>query len=248
MKKIYFAVAAMAMLMIAGCEKQNGTIDNASGIDEFNISLKGFTGASGAKTYWDDYGLWWDSVGTDMIIINGKVFEIKKENGTWKAKGLNGGVDAEEGNYYVAYPYSPTSANYNSNTHLYGPITFVDDENPPEKDVIPMAAVSNTNNLTLIPCCAVIKGAYSVEFYSDREGQEAGTCSGEIYTIAYIDMSNAKLVEGTADHNTLTDGDGDGYIIIPLAGESVTAFLNVDGNMTSHAVTLQKGHVYVIGN
>ena len=241
MKKIYFVIAAVAMMM-AGCEKQAENENTVNSMNSFDLNVQGFSDASGAKTHWSDAGLWWNEDGSDYLVINGVSFQVKKEGDKWKAISTVG-VGPDNGNFYVAYPYN--GSNYDQNNHTYGPVEFDDGTK------IPLAAVTTSNSITLYPCCAVIKGAYSVGFYSDSERNPG--CSGEIYTDAYINTSNATLVGGTPMDmenwdNTLTDEDGDGYIIIPLSGNSVTAFLDVDGNMTSHAVTLQKGHIYVIGN
>ena len=243
MKKIYFVIAAAAMMM-AGCEKQAENEKVVDGINSFELNIQGFSDASGAKTRWDDAGLWWDENGNDFLVINGESFQVIKDGNTWKAISVSGnGVDHDNGSYYVAYP-STDGASYEKESHTYGPVLF-------DGTTIPLAAVTTSNSITLYPCCAVIKGAYSVGFYSDSEGNPG--CSGEIYTEAYINTSNATLVDGTHMDmenwdNTLTDDDGDGYIIIPLAGNSVTAFLDVDGTMTTRPVELQKGHIYVIGN
>ena len=236
-------------MMMAGCEKQADNETSVTKMNSFDLEIQGFNGSSDAKTHWYNDVFWWDN--EDKVVINGAVFSVVKEDTVWKAKTNIQGVEAIGGYYYLAYPYDENErARFNN--LKYGPITL-------DGTIIPLAAKTDSNKMTLTPCCAVIKGASSVGFYSDREGNEPG-CSGKVYTSdnVYINTSNATLEDGTPmdmenGENELWE-NGDGYIIIYLAGESVTAYLKVTDNvnyeerMTKEPVTLQKGRIYVIGN
>ena len=239
MKKIYFVIAAVAMMM-AGCEKQAENENTVNSMNSFDLNVQGFSDASGAKTHWSDAGLWWNEDGSDYLVINGVSFQVKKEGDKWKAISTVG-VGPDNGNFYVAYPYN--GSNYDQNNHTYGPVEFDDGTK------IPLAAVTTSNSITLYPCCAVIKGASSVSFFGS-DGNP-GTVYGKVYYQADINIDNATLENGIAlDEATgsydLYD-DGNGYIIIPIEGDYVEAVLEVDGNRTSDAVTLRKGRIYVIG-
>lgn len=227
-----FAMACIVLLMV-GCEKQKDTFDS------FTLNMKGFADASGAKTHWDNNVFWWDS--GDQVIINGSVFNVVKDGTKWKATAVDQGATATDGYFYLAYPFVDDGiAEYHPEDKTYGTITF-------DGSVIPLAAKSNNNSMTLTPCCAVIKLDTSVNISFP---------TSTITSKAYINIVNEQLSNSQQFLNRIlaakymTRSDGKFYYAVPIIGESVTCSKITFGTgrtaIQTNAVTLEKGKLYVV--
>ena len=234
--------AAVAALLLAACDKEQ------QGYDSFILDIAGFSGADGSKAYWDDSGFWWENTETagvgDAVRINGDVHNIYRDGSQWKTHAENGeATNPVDGNYYIAYAGTKTTLEdfvWDSDSKLYGPVEF-------DGTIVPLARSGSGNRMTLDPCCAVIKGANHVDFFTNNpdEDDSKGVISGIVYSSGYISPSNSIVVNGVAlDYENGIDGDGE-YIVIPLGNEPVTAYLQFDFERnTSKAVTLKKGYFY----
>lgn len=251
MKKIYIAMAAA--LMLAACGKENDGVAE-QGYDSFVISVADLGGAGNAKAHWGSAnanGFYWDN--GDGVLINGiehTVNSTVNSSGdvTWTTTGTR--VDPiDNGFFYVAsYNGGVRTDRAINGGRSYGPVNF--------DGGIPLACKGKTNKLTLYPCCAVLKVGSSyggVTFYdgNPEEGASCGTVSGKVLAKGIIDINNVCLSGGEEiDYNepfTMGNENGEGYIVVPMEGKSVTAWLSFDGWYNSAtAVTLEQGYIYVI--
>lgn len=249
MKKIYIAMAAA--LMLAACGKENGGVAE-QGYDSFVISVADLGGAGNAKAHWGSAnanGFYWDD--GDGVLINGKEHTVHgSNNGTWTTTGDR--VDPiDNGFFYVAsYNGSANIGNAVNGGRAYAVESF--------DGGIPLACKGKTNKLTLYPCCAVLKVDFNyggVTFYDGNpdEGASYGTVSGKVLANGNIDINNVCLSGGEEiDYSvelpvTMWNENGEGYIVVPMEGKSVTAWLSFDGWYNSAtAVTLEQGYIYVI--
>lgn len=237
MKKIYFVIAAVAMMM-AGCEKQADNDKVVNGINSFELNIQGFGNPSGAKTRWDDAGLWWEE--GDELVINDVIYSVgRRDDGTWIATTESTtGAEAVGSLYYVAYPSTGVVTGSVSTAHTYGPIDF-------DGTTIPMAAVTSTNSITLYPCCAVLKMATGVY----GESISFTDVDGKICSSGTIDIESKTIISGTSiEDNALspvTVGDYD-YYIVPMEGESVTCTIVTDWGLSAENKELRKGVIYKI--
>ena len=211
MKKIYFVIAAVAMMM-AGCEKQAENEKVVDGINSFELNIQGFSDANNVS------------------------FRVIKDGDTWKAISTDG-VGPDNGNFYVAYPYTD-GAGYSN--HIYGPITF-------SNTTVPLASVSNTNSLTLYPCCAVIKLNASKKIsFTITEGQ--------IATGGYIDTQSKTIINPTGTTTSIAlksymqEADGYYYYVVPIVGERLVCSKIKFGttSTTAASITLEKGKIYKV--
>ncbi len=247
MKKIYIAMAAA--LMLAACGKENGDVAE-QGYDSFVISVADLGGAGNAKAHWGSAnanGFYWDN--EDKVLINGIEHTVHDNgNGTWTTTGTR--VDPiDDGFFYVAsYNGRVDDGNPINGGRSFGPVVF--------NGGIPLACKGKTNKLTLYPCCAVLKVGSSyggVTFYdgNPEEGASYGTVSGKVLANGYIDINNVCLSGGDeieySEPFTMGNENGEGYIVVPMEGKSVTAWLSFDGwHNSATAVTLEQGYIYVI--
>lgn len=249
--KIYIAMMAVAALAFAACDKP------AEGYDSFILDIAGFNGADGSKAYWDASGFWWenntDPDGGDAVLINGDVHNIYRDGSQWKTH-AEAPTNPIDGNYYIAYAGNGDNTRgmvWNSDSKLYGPVTF-------DGSIVPLAICGNSNRMTLWPCCAVIRtpagGLWSPIVFMDDESNP-GTVSGRILSSGYINPATSSLVfdeemdysEGIRVPISGNDGVYD-YYVIPMEGNSVTAFLTINDEPTSHEVTIRKGVLYTYGD
>ncbi len=240
-------------MMMVGCEKQADNETGTTKIKSFDLEIQGFNGASDAKTHWYNDVFWWDD--GDNVVINGYVFKVvEKVGGGWKAtidETETQGFGSIDNFYYLAYPYDGSSARFNRESKTYGPIIF-------DGSVVPLAAITDSNKMTLTPCCAVLKGVSgNVYFYNGdpNAGGEPGCVDGHVLKKGMINISSKTLQadldvhpEYELDYENEQLSNNNGYIIVPMLGESVTAWLYFEDEdlWTSHEVTLEKGRIYVI--
>ena len=230
MKHRIFTIA-VAALLLGGCTKQEQAFSS------FNVDVAPFR--SEVKTHWDAAGLWWDEY--DELMVNGNVHTLSKNtDGTWKTTGEE--TQAIGGLFYVAYP----DGAWDAGSKTVSGLTF-------DGSVVPLAAASSSNNITLTPCCAVVrvKGECGdLEFYTEDE--EAGTVSGAIYESGAIDVARQAII---GDEEISYDGlfpelmdDDYTYFILPMGGADVKAVLSFEYGTytTSSAVTLKKGYIYTV--
>lgn len=225
-------------MMMAGCEKQAENENTVNSMNSFDLNIQGFSDASGAKTHWSDAGLWWNEDGSDYLVINGVSFQVKKDVDGWKAISTDG-VGPDNGNFYVAYPYND-GARYSN--HIYGPITF-------SKTTVPLASVSNTNSLTLYPCCAVIK-------LNESKKISFTITEGQIATGGYIDTQSKTIINPTGTTNSIAlksymqEADGYYYYVVPIVGERLVCSQIKFGttSTTAASITLEKGKIYKVNN
>ena len=223
-------------MMMAGCEKQAENENTVNNMNSFDLNIQGFSDASGAKTHWDDAGLWWDEEGSDYLVINGVSFQVKKDGDKWKAISTDG-VGPDDNKFYVAYPYNGSSV-YDRDNHTYGPVEF-------DGETIPLAAVTTSNSITLWPCCAVIK-VKNCE-WADISFDDIR--SGAAYSVGTIDISTHSIIDGDEETyfgSGITDDNNNAYIAIPLGPDGIEATFTICGNSTQEPHKLVNGGLYVV--
>lgn len=260
MKKSLSCILALlaGSFLFGACDKHDSASDPApNSYSEFFINPPSFNTPSGTKVYWDDDGLWWSPSG-DLVLINGTQFEIIKGNGNqWKTQSTATGVERSDvgpidGVFYCCYigqdPQTPSLEKENGR-YLYRGVNF--------DTIVPLVGASEDNNVTLKPCCAVLKIINLDRNISNIEIPVA--LADKFPYSGDIDPVNALVANPGNKKNQFSNIapiNSTSYVILPMVCDSITTtgqlkFKYKEGGTTitkktRSAVTIKKGYVYVI--
>lgn len=222
MKRILFSIVVIfATLLIVSCVKDD-EVEVADEPQVFNLDIAGMSDAQGSKLGWDSEGfLWWSESG-DYVNINGCAFQVKYDNG-WKAVAVDSTMlPTKDNNYYnICYMGSSTgNASWNSGDQLFDGVDF--------SGIVPLVGRGTTNNLTLYPCCAVLKcdmgsnTLVTVSFnYNDDDTTKWFSLKGSL-------NPQSRLVESTGEalrsigSDALTKENGSYFLVLPMTAENIT--------------------------
>lgn len=254
MKKnlLYILAVLVGSLFFGACDKHDSASDPApDSYSEFIFKSPSFNSPSGAKVYWDDDGLWWNTSG-DLVLINGIQLEIYKVAGdtVWKTRGGSAPVAHLNHNYYCCYiGQAPQSPRWDVENKIYHNVDLT--------NIVPMVGVSKGNLMTLKPCCAVLK-----IINLDRNITNITipvTTTDKFPYSGDIDPVNALVANPGNRKNQFSDIapiNSTAYVILPMVRNSITTtnklvFKYKEGGTTitkktRSAVTINKGYVYVI--
>lgn len=258
MKRILFSIVVIfSTLLIVSCVKDD-EVEVADEPQVFNLDIAGMSDAQGSKLVWDSAGyLWWSESG-DYVNINGCAFQVKYDNG-WKAVAVDSTMlPTKDNNYYnICYMGSSTgNASWNSGDQLFDGVNF--------SGIVPLVGRGTTNNLTLYPCCAVLKCKMgsntlaTVSFtYADDETNKfskKGKLNPETHLVESSTQNLTSISTGTLRHS-----DGSYFLVLPMTAESLTlkkiSFkykVNGVGSFVfketgeGKTITIRKGVVYTI--
>lgn len=264
--RLLYILAFSALSLVACTSKE----EVPKAYDEFIINDIKFA-SNGSKTYWTSEGhFYWDG-GDPGLYVNGVPFALRDDAGCWYASRADGDGDvkAVDGYFYSAY------YGYGSNNVT---LKFLEDqcvyipEYDPDADwengvasYVPLAARVSDNNVTLTPCCAILKlhipsdGALTI--YNTDGGSE-----GTFVRHGNIDPTIARFVDVDAYMETgwiplvrprNSEGDVSSeivYVVLPMEHDEETIGsmeINFDdGRPTvrtmAPSITIRKGYVYNI--
>lgn len=258
MKKSLSCILALlaGSFLFGACDKHDSASDPApNSYSEFFINPPSFNTPSGSKVYWDDDGLWWSPSG-DLVLINGKQYEITKGTDPntgatqWKTTGGQQ-TSRVDGNFYCCYIGQAIQApTWDDTNKIYHNVDLT--------NIVPLVGESRDNKMTLKPCCAVLKiinldrTITSITF--PLSSSEKFPFKGD------LDPVNDLIVNPASQKNVFSsiapDANGTAYVIMPMAVNSCTttnkvSFKYKEGGTTitkttRSAVTINKGYVYVI--
>ncbi len=261
---LYFLAALP--LLLTSCVKEPAAVRS---YNQFVVNPPQFTSPDGSKLGWASYGLIWEQ--GDVLVINDVAFRIYYDNseGKWYTESLEGtGVPAKIYNggpegFSVVYTGTERNSVYiDESTGYYGDVEAPCDG---EGSFYPLAGHLTTNNITLTPCCCVIRVASSSDYNmwvyvddADNHLVEGGA----------IDPVNACFVEdkstvvgddwGYFDRLATIDPSGNvgyDYFVLPMTGSTIhlssIQFLTDDGFYNTEVgnpdgITLRKGVVYTL--
>lgn len=259
---LYFLAALP--LLLTSCVKEPAAVRS---YNQFVVNPPQFTSPDGSKLGWASYGLIWEP--GDILVINDVAFKIYYNNseGKWYTESLEGtGVPrmiyngGPEG-FSVVY----TGADRNGivideSTGYYGYIAA-----PFDGTFYPMAGHLTTNNITLTPCCCVIRVTSSLDYTMMVNVDDA---DNHLVEGGVIDPVKACFVEAESDVNdgflggidryATIDPSGNvgyDYFVLPMTGSTIhlssIQFLTDDGFYNTEVgnpdgITLRKGVVYTL--
>lgn len=256
MKRILFSIVVIfSTLLIVSCVKDD-EVEVADEPQVFNLDIARMSDAQGSKLGWDSEGfLWWSESG-DYVSINGTPFEVIYDDG-WKAVGS--GAEKDHENYNICYMGSSTNnGNWSTDNQLFTGVSF--------SGIVPLVGRGTSNNLTLTPCCAVLKcdmgsnTLVTVSFnYNDDDTTKWFSLKGSL-------NPQSRLVESTGEalrsigSDALTKENGSYFLVLPMTAENITLsditfIYKVPGgrrNSTKTAgvgdatITITRGVVYTI--
>ena len=258
MKKIYAFAVAFACLALAACTPDMKSLSSFDlndvnfNDDESKMHLS-YTSALSALSY--------DS-GVDHIKVNGEDFTIYQRGSSTSSWTAEGGTAVEAEHFYSAYS-DGTIANWDEANHTYTfGLTYG------TTNGIILAGNTDSKNLTLTPCCAILRVPLGATGYTVKVGFEgnkvpkggivnAETCRILATSPDYL-TGVSDLGGGSYGGQFLTmrmDDDENYYIGIPVIGNSVTTYLYLEwtrGGSTTRfrtqgQVTLERGKVYTVG-
>jgi len=235
--------------------------------NQFVVNPPQFTSPDGSKLGWASYGLIWEP--GDILLINDVAFKIYYNNdkGKWYTESQDGtGVDAKSYNggpmgFSVVYTGSERNSVYiDESTGYYGDIAA-----PCDGTFYPLAGHLTTNNITLTPCCCVIRVASALDYTMVVDVDDA---DNHLVTSGAIDPVNACFVEaesnvndgmlagfpGSATYDAYNNLGYD-YFVLPMTGSTIhlssIQFSTDDGIYDTgvgnpDGITLRKGVVYTL--
>lgn len=218
MKRILFSIVVIfATLLIVSCVKDD-EVEVADEPQVFNLDIAGMSDAQGSKLGWDSEGyLWWSDSG-DYVNINGCVFQVKYDNG-WKAVGS--GAERDNGTFNICYMGSSTdNGNWNTANQLFANVKF--------SGIVPLVGRGTSNNLTLTPCCAVLKcdmgsnTLVTVSFnYKDNDTTKWFSLKGSLNPQSGLVESTGEALRSIGS-NALTKENGSYFLVLPMTAENIT--------------------------
>ena len=250
MKIRILSIFIFAASLFSACTREE---TRPTAYSEFIINPPQFS-SIGAKSYWTTgHNFYWNETG-DCLFINGNRFQIKKEGGIWRSYKETGDVGTSTENindkFYIAYVGSGpewTELDFDYSSGNYKVNCDEDDDNVCQ---VPLAAVVNTNFVTLNPCCAVlIVATANDEGYMEIEGGDdkfakAGTINTELAVFEdvteWMDLSYIEIPTGQT------------VIVLPMvSNEEVVDKINfhlgsVELSTTADQIRIKKGCVYYI--
>lgn len=268
MKK-HFAIVAfftLAATVLVSCEKQQEAEKEKKAYDSFVI--KGIEVNTGSKLHWETDGvanfLFWDAEGDDNLQINGVEFYIVGPDtddgaGDWRTMSTSGGVGPIDDKYfYICYKGNagevPLDLEFlEGNRYGFG---------GDATQTIPLVSVTEDNNITLRPACAllrVIASSYVDVIMGIKD--ETGMYNGSDFVWGgIVDPSTALFISSDAPieaydvispSGALSDPASGVYtFILPMAEESVTVegfVFYLDGEdipTTPESIKIERGHLY----
>lgn len=269
MKK-HFAIVAfftLAATVLVSCEKQQEAEKEKKAYDSFVI--KGIEMNTGSKLHWETDGvanfLFWDTEGEDYLQINGADFYIvgpdtEEGDGDWRTMSLSGeGVEPIDDKYfYICYKgiagEVPLEFSEGDNQYGFG--------GGDATQIIPLVSVTEDNNITLRPACALLRVIASSDVEVRMEiKEEAGMYNGvDFVRGGIVDPSMALFIssddpigvyEEILPSGALSDPASGVYtFILPMAEESVTVdgfvfFLGDEDIPTKpESIKIERGHLY----
>lgn len=256
MKKSFLNILIFFIaVLFLSCERE---VENNSA-SVFTLTPPSFNNPNGAKTYWTDDGLWWDSLGSDYICVNNYVnlIQIKRVGNEWKA--ITSGdpvLSAADGDFYVCYVGGDdaTRPDFDYVAKTFKNVNL-------SSGIIPLVGHSGKPYITLKPCCAVLRfinvpDGYSVQaiFPDDNVFPKKGDIS--VIDECIVESTGPEYftnVELTASPSN----NGVATIVLPMKGQSYTSNNSVTfkatksrspsiDKQTRESITIQRGCVYVI--
>lgn len=255
--------AALPLLMTS-CVKEPEAVPSYS---QFIVNPPQFTTPGGSKLGWASYGLVWET--GDYLLINGKPFEIfyNTTESKWFSRSLDGNRvnrasynGGPEGFSVVYAGQSYRNIEFNTTTGYYDNV-----EAPSDGTFYPLAGHLVNNNITLTPCCCVIRVVSSSDYTMSINVIDPDNF---LVSKGTIDPVNACFVEASSD----TDNDiliwveapatidpygnvGSAYYVLPMTDTYIQVgsiqFYTDDGNFATDnanpdGLILYKGMVYTI--
>lgn len=257
MKRIHFSIVVIfATLLIVSCVKDD-EVEVADEPQVFNLDIAGMSDAQGSKLVWDSAGyLWWSESG-DYVNINGAFFQVIYDGG-WKAVGS--GAEKDHENYNICYMGSSTNnGNWSTDNQLFTGVSF--------SGIVPLVGRGTSNNLTLRPCCAVLKCTLpakkvlsQIEFtYADTNNKFSAGGSLNPDT-KLVENSTGELL--LSEESCFTREEGNNYyVVLPMTNGTCTLTkiifhhktIKSDGTLyrertveTSKTITITRGVFYTI--
>lgn len=269
MKK-HFAIVAfftLAATVLVSCEKQQEAEKEKKAYDSFVI--KGIEVNTGSKLHWETDGvanfLFWDTEGDDNLQINGADFYIvgpdtEEGDGAWRTMSTSGeGVGPIDDKYfYICYKGNTGEVSLDSLEFLEGnQYDFGGDAT----QTIPLVSVTEDNNITLRPACALLRVIASSDVEVKMEIKDTGMYNGADFVRGgIVDPSTALFIpsdapigayEEISPSGALSDPASGVYtFILPMAEESVTVegfvfFLGDEDIPTKpESIKIERGHLY----
>lgn len=232
--------------------------------DEFVINETVFV-SNGMKTSWDEGNFFW-SPEDDGLFVNGVSYQLKDSSGCYYAKAASPTPNVN-GRYYMAY-YGFGSAHesliFNENNGcvyetLFDPDSDWDDGNGGGVcNYVPLAACVTNNNVTLTPCCAVLRiksaspGTLSIyNAVGETEGPFVMKGNIDPVTARFVNVEN--YLETSLISFSPIGGTNMSYVVLPMehdqetiAGMSFSFGGAEDRGTTAPSITIRKGYVYDI--
>ena len=270
--KTHFAIVAfftLAATVLVSCEKQQEAEKEKKAYDSFVI--KGIEVNTGSKLHWETDGvanfLFWDAEGDDNLQINGVDFYIVGPDtddgaGDWRTMSTSGeGVGPIDDKYfYICYKGNagevPLDLEFYEGDNQYG---F---GNGDATQTIPLVSVTEDNNITLRPACALLRviASSDVEVRMEIKDETGMYNWSDFVRGGIVDPSTALFISSDAPigaydeilpSGALSDPASGVYtFILPMAEESVTVdgfvfFLGDEDIPTKpESIKIERGHLY----
>lgn len=257
MKKLrFFFVLGVLVLMMTGCKKDSGILT----FNRFVINPPTFTpGDANAKSYVSFTSalsriLYQEN---DVVYVNGEPFTLTYNGDHWEAIGTSS-VSGE-----VFYCLHANGTVTGTGDPSYN-VSFT--SNLPTTSGIVLAGSTTTNVMTFTPAVAVL--VFKPENMADYTGVKVGfdgskipqtfainASTGAFSTSSYIPKAASEYSNSSMLTMKKDPGNSYFYVAIPIEGVSVSTKLYVlysksdattEQRITTGAVTLAKGHVYVM--
>lgn len=265
--------AVVATVGIWSCEKsenENVKPDGGHSGEEYVappvFNIKDIALASGSKVYANQNGVWWQD--GDGLVVNGHLYEIKRESGEWKAviqdnggQVYPGAPDGRSFNFlYVGSVGNATWPTYIDETGDYEHVSFANPADENGSCLFALTSRTDNNDVTLWPCCAVL--LYDYDFADDESAWVEVEYADD--TENYLVEAGTEVTVNCGDHRIEPSGNTsdvatfygktkENYIVLPMEGDEVklkklTLYTSnaTDGKPSRENLTivLKKGVVY----
>lgn len=259
MKIRLLCVLALSALSLAACTSKE---DQPVAYKEFRINNIKFT-SNGAKTAWSSEGhFFWRN--SDGLYVNGVRYVMDNSTGDcWYAVRADGGDPVKKVNnkFYLAYygyGSNDVSLKFIENQGVYYPEYEEEDWYNGVSSYVPLAACVSDNNVTLTPCCAILRVQVATSGYLDIFNAD-GDQMGPFVMHGSIDPVTARFVDiNSYLYASLPFAPGEGnntcYFVLPMENDEETiagmVFHFDDGSSdvgtTASSITIRKGYIYDI--